>query len=316
MEYNKVAVGGTFDRLHAGHEKLLAKAFESGQRVVVGLTSDSFAQQKEGGEKMLPYGERLEELRRCLKGNGWFNRAEIVQILNLYGTTLSDQDLEVVVVSEETVKGAEAINKERKKLGLGPLKVEVVEVMEDEAEEKLSSQRIRQGLVDRKGRVFAKLFERDITLGEEQKSKLKVPMGELIGEADLMSVANRIEGRVVVVGDRVLAMIEDKKMRMDIGVYDNMEEREAVENKNRKADVSVNNPAGVISKEAVEGLLQVIKEGKGLVEIKGEEDLMVLPAVLLLPLRSMVVYGQPGQGMVAVQVNEASKATWYEFLSG
>src|SRR3989442_13113549 len=40
FRYLAVAVGGTFDILHIGHEKLLAKAFEIGELVLVGVTGD------------------------------------------------------------------------------------------------------------------------------------------------------------------------------------------------------------------------------------------------------------------------------------
>src|SRR2546428_13289582 len=40
FRYRAVAVGGTFDILHAGHERLLAKAFELGEVVFVGLSRD------------------------------------------------------------------------------------------------------------------------------------------------------------------------------------------------------------------------------------------------------------------------------------
>ncbi len=39
----RVAVAGTFDVLHDGHLALLRRAFEVGDEVVVGITSDEMA---------------------------------------------------------------------------------------------------------------------------------------------------------------------------------------------------------------------------------------------------------------------------------
>ena len=47
-KYKRVAVGGTFDKFHYGHRSLIAKAFEIGENVEIGVTSNVFAGKKEG----------------------------------------------------------------------------------------------------------------------------------------------------------------------------------------------------------------------------------------------------------------------------
>jgi hypothetical protein len=41
--------------------------------------------------------------------------------------------------------------------------------------------------------------------------------------------------------------------------------------------------------------------------VSGEEDLLTLPAVLLAKNGSRVFYGQPGKGMVLIEVNAKTK---------
>ncbi len=53
----KIAIGGTFSPLHAGHTYLLKKAFYFGKKVVIGLTSDSMIT-----KEVKSYEERKKEL--------------------------------------------------------------------------------------------------------------------------------------------------------------------------------------------------------------------------------------------------------------
>ena len=51
MEFALVALGGTFDIIHAGHMALLDKGFSISKKVILGLTSDELAEKK--GKKLL-----------------------------------------------------------------------------------------------------------------------------------------------------------------------------------------------------------------------------------------------------------------------
>jgi pantetheine-phosphate adenylyltransferase len=146
-EYKKIAVGGTFDKFHKGHEKLLSTAFEMGQEVLVGITSDDFASNKKHEIEKLSYRiQRINDF--CSKFN---KKYEIKEIFDSYGTADKDPDMEAIVVSKETEKTAELINMERLKNGLNLLDIIVIEWILAYDGNPISSTRIRKGEIDNYG---------------------------------------------------------------------------------------------------------------------------------------------------------------------
>ena len=65
MEYRSIAVGGTFEMLHKGHQFLLSKCFEYADEVVIGLTGDLFAQ-KLGKNLKYDFNYRKIQLEKFL----------------------------------------------------------------------------------------------------------------------------------------------------------------------------------------------------------------------------------------------------------
>jgi cytidyltransferase-like protein len=155
--YKKVAVGGTFDKLHRGHKALLSRAFESGDRVVIGLTSDEFVSKLGKPHKTAPYNERLKELWAFLEKLGLANRAEIVPLSDAYGLTICGDGLDALVVSQETEKTADVINRKRVQAGLPPLKILVVDLVWAENKRPISTTLIRGGEIDRNGHLTKKV---------------------------------------------------------------------------------------------------------------------------------------------------------------
>ena len=70
-KFKKVAVGGTFDELHRGHKALLDKAFEVGDKVVIGLSSDEFVSKMGKPHITARYDERRKELAAYLEDVGF-----------------------------------------------------------------------------------------------------------------------------------------------------------------------------------------------------------------------------------------------------
>ena len=152
--FKKVAVGGTFDELHKGHRALLGKAFEVGQYVVVGLTSDEFVKKMHKPHKTAPYTQRLAELGSYLDKSGFKGKFEVVPLSDSYGLTLDRDGLDALVVSQETVKTGTIINQKRKEAGLPPLNIVEINLVPAENKKPISTTRIRANEIDRNGHLL------------------------------------------------------------------------------------------------------------------------------------------------------------------
>jgi len=153
-KFRKVAVGGTFDELHKGHRILLIKAFEIGERILIGLCTDEFVEKMGKPHVTAPYEERLAELRAFLKKSNLNGKTEIIPLNDPYGNTLTDRCIEALVVSEETEKTAIKINQKRNEARLPPLTIVTISMVPSENCRPISTTRIRKGEMDREGRLL------------------------------------------------------------------------------------------------------------------------------------------------------------------
>lgn len=144
----KVCLGGTFDRMHVGHELLLAKAFEVGDEVFIGLTSPALAQ-KRRERRVRPFAQRQRDLQRVLRRHRW--RGVVAEITHPYGRS-TDPTYEAIVVSAETFPRALEINRVRARKGYRPLKIFTVPYAYSNDGLRLSATRIARGEVDASGR--------------------------------------------------------------------------------------------------------------------------------------------------------------------
>ena len=152
--FKLVGVAGTFDMLHKGHKALLRKAYEVGEKVVIGLTTDEFVAEMGKPHRVAPYKERLEELLAFILHEGQIHRTEVVAINDPYGPALWDGGFEAIVVSEETAPKAQELNRLRVKRGLEPLELIVIPMVLAEDGKPISTTRIRAGEIDREGHLL------------------------------------------------------------------------------------------------------------------------------------------------------------------
>ncbi len=153
--YRAVAVGGTFDILHVGHEKLLAKAFDIGELVFVGLTGDRLVSTMNKDHPVRPFTVRRRNLLRLLKARDWFKRARITELKDSFGPATRRKRLDALVVSEDTRVNGRRVNGLRRRKGLKPLRIYVVKMVRSDDGKPVSDTRIRRGELNPQGRLRA-----------------------------------------------------------------------------------------------------------------------------------------------------------------
>ena len=153
--FKTVGVGGTFDELHKGHRSLLMKAFEVGEHVMIGMSSDAFVQRLKKPHVTARYEQRLKEVRSFLNEKGLLKKARIIPIDDAFGgVLLSHGPIEALVVSRETEPTARSINEKRKEREMPQLKIIVIDMVPSENDSAISTTRIREGEIDREGHLL------------------------------------------------------------------------------------------------------------------------------------------------------------------
>jgi pantetheine-phosphate adenylyltransferase len=147
-----VATGGTFDEIHVGHIALLTKAFELGNRVIIGVSSDKFAANR--GKKLNHNFEaRVANLKKTIKKEFGDANYEVAELDGDFGPAVTTGAVEALVASAETQRKGKLLNEMRAKRGLQPVKIITVELVKAEDDSRISSTRIRAGEIDRQGKL-------------------------------------------------------------------------------------------------------------------------------------------------------------------
>ena len=152
-KFKIVALGGTFDLIHKGHLALLQKGFSISSKVIIGLTSDEFATKK--GKKLLHnYSQRLESLKSMINKNFPELHFEISKLDNDFGPAVLKNEVEALVVSEETIEQGKILNKLRTQKHLYPVTVVSVPMILAKDGKRISTTRIKNCEIDAEGNLL------------------------------------------------------------------------------------------------------------------------------------------------------------------
>ncbi|KAI9356079.1 hypothetical protein BD770DRAFT_420418 [Pilaira anomala] len=133
LVFKRVAVGGTFDHLHAGHKILLTMtAILSKECMVVGVTDDCMLTKKKHRELIDSTEKRVKTVQEYLNLVKRTINYIVVPITDPFGPTVTDPEIDALVVSKETLKGGDLVNNERDMRGYPPLELRIIDVISSE----------------------------------------------------------------------------------------------------------------------------------------------------------------------------------------
>lgn len=147
-----VIVGGSWDQFHAGHRYLLLAAFEHGEHVDIGVTTDEMLAdlEKNDADALESFGTRKQHVKSFLDTFGLSDRADILSIDDFRGNAV-EADHGILLCTDDTLENAKQVNEERLERQKTPLNLAVLDQITDEEGHVISSTRIRSGAIDRDG---------------------------------------------------------------------------------------------------------------------------------------------------------------------
>jgi len=320
--YQRCLVGGTFDRLHAGHRLLLDAAQRAAHHMEIHVTSDAMAEQK--SHAIQSFETRRDVLLDWIEAHAP-HRATVHQLEDVSGPAPTHPTADCIVATPETRGQCESINVEREANGLAPLAIIEVNHLNDMTGDIISSSRIRNGYIDAEGHPWFSSAWLGCTLRMHPRAEpeLKTPMGELFeGPEDMPEVAMTAaletlslgETMLIAVGDVTVATLLEVGVVPELAFIDGQTKRTALE-KDAQVDTSVfeqvlhaTNPAGVLTPSLHNAITEAMaSDASSVVVVDGEEDLAPLFVHLMAPVHAVVLYGQPGKGVVVQSSRMATK---------
>lgn len=155
-----------------------------------------------------------------------------------------------------------------------------------------------------------------LLLPEERRKFFKVPFGILY--PDIVDIIPLITGKLVyTVGDVVTHRLLQHGITPNIAIIDGHTMRSPVDRIPVLYDICirVKNPPGSLSDELMEGLNEALKHPQAMIYVDGEEDLAVIPLVIASNEGSIILYGQPREGVVFRLVDREAKEKARDMLS-
>ncbi|OGD92762.1 hypothetical protein A2697_01175 [Candidatus Curtissbacteria bacterium RIFCSPHIGHO2_01_FULL_41_44] len=179
--------------------------------------------------------------------------------------------------------------------------------------------------MNREGFSFYKFLSQTGQFNLPQKLRLELarPHGQLFSSTDEIEF-RQLDSTVITVGDQTTSNFIKAGILLNLAIVDFKIARKKqfrtlseLGFSRKITAITVINRAGCIKRSLILAIIKIFQENlvkPAAIRVLGEEDLAVLPVVLLAPVGSSVFYGQPDQGVVCVKVTEEKKAEFLKIL--
>ena len=147
-------------------------------------------------------------------------------------------------------------------------------------------------------------------LPDSLRDQLKIPLGNLILENQVTksNIQKHLpkNSYLITVGDRTTEKMIAFDLIPSLQIIDNQEKRvkrEPVKNNHTYTELTCNNPAAEITSQSIDAIKKAfVSKTPVRLTVVGEEDLLVIPVCIHAPENSLVMYGQPNEGLVLVTI--------------
>jgi len=149
-----------------------------------------------------------------------------------------------------------------------------------------------------------------VKLPNSLRDQFKTPLGDLIPEsqANKLNIQKHLQENsyLITVGDRTTEKMIDFGLIPSLQIIDNQEKRvkrEPAKNNHTYTELICDNPAAEITLQSIDSIKKaIVSKTPVRLTVTGEEDLLVIPVCIHAPENSIVMYGQPNEGLVIVKV--------------
>jgi hypothetical protein len=147
-----------------------------------------------------------------------------------------------------------------------------------------------------------------VKLPERLREQLKTPLGILLRDTSKENVLRHIpEGSTIItVGDATTEKLFSFGVTPSLSIVDGFEKRQKrIPPSGNVQKMSCDNPAGEITPQSIDAIKDALKSKTPVqIMVNGEEDLLVLPVCVYAPQNTVVLYGQPNEGLVIVKITQ------------